>query len=91
MRWFLPAMRMLNLRGVALLDLSGWGGVAVLCARTRGKPSSARCEQRLSDGSPLVRANLGGGGAEFPFIVRAPDRSAVCRKAIPYASLKTSS
>ena len=55
MRWFLPAMRMLNLRGVALLDLSGWGG------------------------------------AEFPFIVRAPDRSAVCRKAIPYASLKTSS
>jgi len=36
--------------------LPGWGGAAALCARTRGEPSSARCEQRLSDGSPLARA-----------------------------------
>ena len=34
----------------------GWGGVTSLCARSRGEPSSARCEQRLSDGSPLARA-----------------------------------
>jgi hypothetical protein len=33
------------------------GGVIALCARARGEPSSARCEQRLSDGSPLARAN----------------------------------
>ncbi len=37
--------------------LSGLGGVTSLCARSRGEPSSARCEQRLSDGSPLARAN----------------------------------
>ena len=28
-----------------------------LCARSRGEPSSAHCEQRVSDGSPLARAN----------------------------------
>ncbi len=33
------------------------GGVTALCARSRGEPSSAHCEQRLSDGSPLARAN----------------------------------
>ena len=37
--------------------LPGWSGVASLCARSRGEPSSAHCEQRLSDGSPLARAN----------------------------------
>jgi hypothetical protein len=37
-----------------------WSWVTALCALTRGKPSSAHCEQRLSDGSPLARANLGG-------------------------------
>ena len=36
--------------------LSGWGGVTSLCARSRGEPSSAHCEQRLSDGSPLARS-----------------------------------
>jgi hypothetical protein len=30
-----------------------------LCAQPRGEPYSARCKQRLSDGSPLARANLG--------------------------------
>ena len=34
----------------------GLGGAASLCARSRGEPSSAHCEQRLSDGSPLARA-----------------------------------
>ena len=42
--------------GVAPLGLPSWGGVTSLCARTRGEPSSAHCEQRLSDGSPLARA-----------------------------------
>ena len=37
-------------------SLHGWSSAASLCARTRGEPSSARCEQRLSDGSPLARA-----------------------------------
>ena len=41
---------------VASLGLPSWGGVTSLYARTRGEPSSARCEQRLSDGSPLARA-----------------------------------
>jgi len=27
----------------------GWGSVTLLCARSRGKPSSAHCEQRLSE------------------------------------------
>ena len=27
----------------------GWGGAASLCARSRGEPSSAHCEQRLSE------------------------------------------
>jgi excinuclease UvrABC ATPase subunit len=31
----------------------------LLCAPTRGEPSSARCEQRLSDGSPLADAGMG--------------------------------
>jgi hypothetical protein len=35
----------------------GLGWVTALCARARGEPSSAHCEQRLSDGSPLARAN----------------------------------
>ncbi len=34
-----------------------WAGTASLRARARGKPSSAHCAQRLSDGSPLARAN----------------------------------
>ena len=29
--------------------LPGWSGVASLCARSRGEPSSAHCEQRLSE------------------------------------------
>ena len=40
------------------------GGVVALCAQTRGEPPSARCEQRLSGGSPLVWAGLGTPGAE---------------------------
>ncbi len=36
--------------------LSGWADVASRCARSRGEPSSAHCEQRLSDGSPLARS-----------------------------------
>ena len=27
----------------------GWGSVTLLCARSRGEPSSAHCEQRLSE------------------------------------------
>ena len=34
---------------VASLGLPSWGGVTSLCARTRGEPSSAHCEQRLSE------------------------------------------
>ena len=30
-------------------SLHGWGGVTSLCARSRGEPSSAHCEQRLSE------------------------------------------
>ena len=41
---------------VGQLGCPGWGGVTSLCARSRGEPSSAHCEQRLSDGSPLARA-----------------------------------
>jgi hypothetical protein len=36
----------------------GLGWVTALCAPPRGEPSSAHCKQRLSDGSPLGRANL---------------------------------
>ena len=38
-----------NRSGVRNLPLHGLGGVAALCARTRGEPSSARCKQRLSE------------------------------------------
>jgi hypothetical protein len=50
------------LSGWSGVEWSGveWSGVTALCTLTRGKPSSAHCEQRLSDGSPLARANLGG-------------------------------
>ena len=35
--------------GVAALGLLGSAGAASLCARSRGEPSSAHCEQRLSE------------------------------------------
>ena len=35
--------------GVALLRSADSGGVTSLCARSRGEPSSAHCEQRLSE------------------------------------------
>ena len=38
----------LGLRSVCRV-CPGWGGVASLCARSRGEPSSAHCEQRLSE------------------------------------------
>ncbi len=38
-----------RIRCVAVLGLPSWGGATSLCARSRGEPSSAHCEQRLSE------------------------------------------
>ena len=64
--------------------LPGWGGAAALCARSRGEPSSAHCEQRLSDGSPLARANPCAPAPEYGekvtrISVSDPTRSAASR------------
>ena len=53
--WAMPSGRCAQTR--VCHPLHGWSDVTSLCARSRGEPSSAHCEQRLSDGSPLARAN----------------------------------
>ena len=37
----------------------GWGGVTSLCVRTRGEPSSAGCEQRLSGAAAVCGVGVG--------------------------------
>jgi len=49
---------------VSLRAAPGARGVASHAARARGEPPSAHCEQRLSGGPPLARADLAGAASE---------------------------
>jgi excinuclease ABC subunit A len=69
------------------------GEVPSLAAPSRGEPPSAHCEQRLSGGSPLARADLAGAASEVQtpllagesapaFGASAPTRSAAGRSGV---------